>query len=112
MNCDKSYYDKYKKYFFILIKKTLESIKESEDSDFLDWEEVLQAVSKHAPNDLINILFLFLDKGNKVTGWIPFHYEVINSLIPEIKKQKNKITKDKISRAVTELNKYNICDLT
>ncbi len=109
---DKSYYDKYNKYFFILIKKTLESIKESEDSDFLHWKEVLQAVSKHAPDDLTKILFLFLDKGNKGTGWIPFHYEVINSLIPEIKKQRNKITKDKVSRVVTELKKYNICNLT
>ena len=69
---------------------------------------MLQAVSKHAPDDLTKILFLFLEKSNTVTGWIPFRYEVTNFLIPEIKKQRNKITKDKISRAVTELKKYDI----
>ena len=104
---DKSYYNKYKKYLFKLIEKTLENTEES-DGYFLDWDETLQAVSKHNPDDLIEILSLFWKKGNSITGWFPFYYEVTNRLIPEIKKQRDKISKYKIEKSKKELKKYNI----
>lgn len=105
---DKNYYDRYKKHLFKLLEKELKNIEESKEDCYLHLDEVLQAVAKHEPDDLTKILLLFLKKGNKVTGSIPFRYEVVEKLIPEIKKQKNKIDDDKIKKLSTELKKYNI----
>ena len=103
-----SYYSFYKKYFFKLTEQILASIEESEEYGFLHWDETLQAVSKHAPDDLTKILFLFLEKGDCISGHIPFGDEVKNDLIPKIKQQKNKISQKNIKKAEVKLKEYNI----
>ena len=106
---DRVYYNEYKKYFFKLVEKITENIKEESDGNYgLHEKQVLQAISKYNPDDLVKILFLFLKKGNKATGWIPFDYEVKHHLIPEIKGQKDKISKKNIDKAQAELAKYNL----
>ena len=78
----------------------------SENPVFL--REVLPAISKHKLDDLIEVLVLFLKKGDNITGRIPFYYEVVNDLVPEIKTQESKIDQKKIKKIREELQKYNI----
>ncbi len=108
LNHNESYYDNYKKYLFKFIKETLKDIEGSDDGYFLYWNEALNAVSKHNPDDLTEILLLFLKKGDDKKGYIPFRYEVESYLISEIKKSKDEISENKLRVAKNELQKYNI----
>ncbi len=106
---NQNYYSKYKKYFFNFIKKIIDK-KPEFDNDYyalLNIDMVLPAIVKYAPNDLIELLFLFLNKGNSKTGDIPFSYQV-DILKPEIEKHQKHISKENINKAKAELNKYNI----
>ena len=100
------YYNNYKKYFFQLIKKILED-RESSSDYFIRLDNILPAISENNPGDLAEILFLFLEKGDPAKGYIPFSYKVKQKLIPEIKKIKNKFSKEKIDQIEIELKKYN-----
>ncbi len=107
---NQNYYSKYKKYFFDFIKKIINK-KPEFDNDYyalLNIDMVLPAIVKYAPNDLIELLFLFLNKGNSKTGDMPFGYQVVEMLKPEIEKQQKHISKENINKAKAELNKYNI----
>ena len=88
---NKHYYNNYKKYFFQLIEKALKNCENSNDY-FIHLDNILPAISENNPDDLVKILFLFLEKGNSAKGYIPFSYEVRQHLIPEIKKAKSKIS--------------------
>ena len=101
---DQSYYDDHKKYLFKLIKKILNNIETDGSDYFLHLEEALQAVSKYAPDDLAEILILFLEKGDEATGFIPFSFEVEHYLIPEIKKQKDNISQKNINKTNKKLS--------
>lgn len=70
-------------------------------------DNILPAISENNPDDLAKTLFLFLKKGDPAKGYIPFSYEVKQKLIPEIKKRKNKFSKEKIDQIEIELKKYN-----
>ena len=107
LNHNKSYYDHYRDYLFKLIEEILKHVEKSGDY-FIHLRKILPAVSKHNPDDLIAMLFLFLKKGDNIRGYIPFRYEVVQHLIPEIEKSKGSISQDKLRRAENELQKYNI----
>ena len=104
---NKSYYHGYKKYFFQLIEKALKKWGNSNEY-FLHLNHILPAVSENSPDDLAEILFLFLDKGDPSRGYIPFIYEARHALIPEISKARGKISKGKLSKAEQELAKYGL----
>ena len=103
---NKRYYNNYKKYFFQLIKKILENRENSNDW-FIHLDVILPAISENNPDDLAEILFLFLKKGDSARGYIPFSYEVRQHLIPEINRVKNKISQEKMCKVKAELKKYN-----
>ena len=109
LNHSQFYYNKYREYLFKLLSMALEFRKGDISESPLHLEQVLPAISKHKPDDLIEeVLVLFLKKGDNVTGWIPFKYEVVNDLVPEIKKQQNKIDQKKIKQMREKLQQYNI----
>ena len=102
---NKSYYSSYKKYFFQLIETMLQ-IYEHPNDYFIHLDNILPAISENNPDDLVKILFLFLNKGDPIKGIIPFNYEVRERLIPEIKKEKTRISPVSIEKAEEELKKY------
>ena len=104
---NKTYYDKYRKKIFEFVKKILEDENKPYRSS-LHMDNVLKASAKYAPNDLTQLLFLLLDKGDSKKGWIPFHSEVMNYLIPQIRKQKDKISPKEIKEAQEKLSNYGI----
>ena len=101
-----SHYNNYKKYFFQLMNEALKNHEKSSDY-FLHIDKIFPAISKNNPDDLIKTLFLFLQKGDSASGYIPFSYEVKQKLIPEINRVKNKISQEKICQVEEELKKYN-----
>ena len=109
LNYNKEYYSKYKTFLYKLIKRNIQdsNVEESFYRPVL-MPGIISCISKYCPNDLIDFLLLFLEKGDQVTGYFPFQFEIKNSLISEIKKQKEKISNEKIEQAKKELQKYNI----
>ena len=103
---ERTYYNGYKKYFFQLIKKALED-RENSSNYFIYLNDIFPSISENNPDDLVETLLLFLEKGDPAKGYIPFSYEVKQKLIPEIEKIKNKFSKEKIDQIEIELKKYN-----
>ena len=99
------HYDTYKNHLFCLIKDAVCKYKKN-GSCFLNLDRIIPAVVKNNPSDLIEILFLFLNGGDDVSGDIPFNYEVRQNLIPQIETSKNNIPTKKYKEARDQYKKY------
>lgn len=78
----KYYYNKYKKYFFKLIIKIL-NLKDVSKGYFLGLHIIIPTIKKYNPDDLCELILLFLDEGDAKTGEFPFQIEVKHNLIEE-----------------------------
>ena len=106
---NKFYYLEYKEYLFKIIKTILEGIDKFQYV-YLDLDGIVPSIVKYDVKDLIQIIQLFLKKGDTEKGLIPFDSEIKKNIIPAIKEaiKQGSLSDKEITKINKELGKYSL----
>ena len=106
----KKYYKDYIKYLFKITDKALNDYDLKLSIAAFSWKEFFSAIRENNPDDLAKILLEIFKKGDKSEGSFPFSHQMHNSLIPEWKKQKSKISDENNKKIEEYLREYNLLE--